>query len=310
MNTNSPLVSICGICYNHSKFLTEAIESFWNQEYKNIEIIVIDDGSPDGSGDMLLKLKEKSPFPMTVLTQENTGNIAYNMNKVMSGAHGKYMVLFSLDDVLLPDAISKSIGIMEQDDNIQFVASSYTQEIDDKSNYRSENIREKNRLRDIDNPSIDYLINMDFQYFHSYFVQGTLLRKSLIDAVGGYDEDIQGDDIIIRSKIAFYIKQHPQMTFKIINEPTFLYRVLGNSIACNSIRQYETIRDFVNRFHPNEETPQRYKNFCYRLIKDGKFSYFFSELKTNPRIKNYIIYLPYWVVKAMVIKLYQVHIRK
>ncbi|MCR5260802.1 MAG: glycosyltransferase [Candidatus Gastranaerophilales bacterium] len=304
MNTDNPLVSVCCLTYNQSKFIRATIESIWNQNYKNIELIVLDDGSTDGSGQLLDDLAKISPVPMTVLRQENSGNIAYNMNRTIKLAKGKYIALLSLDDIWLAEAVSKPVSIMEQDDDIQFVTTSQLQEIDDNGNPRKHRERVISRLADI-KETIDDLINLDYQYFHSYYMQGTLLRKSLIDAIGGYDENVQGDDIVLRSKIAFYMKEHPQMKFKIIHDTTFLYRVHNSSIAANPIRQYETVRDFINCFHPNDKTPKRYKNFCFRLVQQGKIAYFFSEIKTNPRIRWYVLLVPYWLVRAAAIKIYK-----
>ena len=67
---NNPLISVCCVSYNHEKFITKCLESIWNQDYKNIEIIVVDDGSSDNSVNILENLKSKSPFPMTILTQQ------------------------------------------------------------------------------------------------------------------------------------------------------------------------------------------------------------------------------------------------
>ena len=47
MTNNLPLVSICALSYNRQDYIKFAIESFWKQEYKNIEILTLDDGSSD-----------------------------------------------------------------------------------------------------------------------------------------------------------------------------------------------------------------------------------------------------------------------
>jgi alpha-1,3-rhamnosyltransferase len=80
-NLESGLISFCCVSYNHEKFIERYLESIWNlesiwtQDYKNIEIIVVDDGSTDESVKVLESLKSKSPFPLKILTQQNTGNV-------------------------------------------------------------------------------------------------------------------------------------------------------------------------------------------------------------------------------------------
>jgi glycosyltransferase involved in cell wall biosynthesis len=71
MNENyiKDLISICCLTYNHENFIRESIESIWGQDYRNIEILVLDDGSSDNGYNELLKLQKESTFPMTVIKQ-------------------------------------------------------------------------------------------------------------------------------------------------------------------------------------------------------------------------------------------------
>ena len=62
MSDKSPLVSVIVSCYNHEKYIEECILSILNQDYKNIELLVVDDGSSDTSVDIINRLKEKHGF--------------------------------------------------------------------------------------------------------------------------------------------------------------------------------------------------------------------------------------------------------
>ena len=74
MNNEKPLVSICFITYHHERFLEDALKGFALQRINfPIEIIIYDDFSTDTTRDLLLKFKETSPFPVTLLfPDENT----------------------------------------------------------------------------------------------------------------------------------------------------------------------------------------------------------------------------------------------
>ena len=63
------LLSVCCLSYNHAQFIEKCIKSIWNQDYDNIEILALDDGSTDDSINVLNSLKEISPIPMKVFAQ-------------------------------------------------------------------------------------------------------------------------------------------------------------------------------------------------------------------------------------------------
>ena len=90
-----PLVSVVITCYNYAKYLKEAIDSVLNQAYKNIEIIVINDGSTDNSDEIARSYGQKIQY----FYQENAGVIA-TRNKGIEKANGEFLVFLDADDRL------------------------------------------------------------------------------------------------------------------------------------------------------------------------------------------------------------------
>lgn len=105
------LCSVCCLGYNHANFLEQTIRSIWNDGYQDIEIIALDDGSSDESVKILNELADKSPFPMRVIAQENTGHIAKNINRLLKYASGEFVAVIALDDVYDKGCISKKAAI-------------------------------------------------------------------------------------------------------------------------------------------------------------------------------------------------------
>ena len=122
MEQNKPLLSVCCITYNHEKYVKEGIESIWNQDYKNIEIIVIEDGSTDKTLEELNNLAKVSKFPMKILTQKNTGNIGYNLNRTIKEAKGEYIIFTSLDDYYYPNVFGFLMEKILENKNIDFIS--------------------------------------------------------------------------------------------------------------------------------------------------------------------------------------------
>jgi glycosyltransferase involved in cell wall biosynthesis len=107
-----PKVSICVVCYNQKDFLEECIISIIEQDYKNIEIIVCDDASIDGSQKVLLALKDRFPRLMLHLNETNMG-ITENSNIGFRSCTGDYLCYIGGDDVMLPNKISIQVDFME-----------------------------------------------------------------------------------------------------------------------------------------------------------------------------------------------------
>ena len=104
----NPKVSICVPTYNRKKYLKETLDSILAQTYKNYEIIVVDDGSTDGTEDMIKQLG----VPITYHWQENGGDAAAR-NKLIELARSKYISFIDSDDLLFPDAIERLVKIVE-----------------------------------------------------------------------------------------------------------------------------------------------------------------------------------------------------
>src|ERR1700722_9202668 len=94
----SPLVSVVIPCYNSERYLAEAIESVRRQTYPRTEIIVIDDGSTDGTA----RIARSSP--VHYFYQPNSG-ISAARNRGLLHCHGEYVLFLDHDDCLLPKAI-------------------------------------------------------------------------------------------------------------------------------------------------------------------------------------------------------------
>ena len=109
---NKPLVTVCVITYNSSKFVLETLESIKAQTYENIELIVSDDCSKDNTIEVCKAwiYKNNSRFANTKLitSKKNTG-IAANANRGLRQAKGEWVKGIAGDDILLPNCLSDNI---------------------------------------------------------------------------------------------------------------------------------------------------------------------------------------------------------
>ena len=99
------LVSVLIPCFNAEAFVGAALESVLAQTYSPIEIIVVDDGSTDGSASVLDQFRARG---VTIITQANAGQCAA-ANQALSVANGAYIKFFDADDLLHPEIIDRQM---------------------------------------------------------------------------------------------------------------------------------------------------------------------------------------------------------
>lgn len=112
-----PTVSVIIPTYNRAKFIPAAIQSVITQSYRNIEIIVVDDGSTDGTKDVLSPFMDKIRYYHT----ENMGP-AHARNVGMKAASGKYIAFLDSDDLYLPGKLELQVAFMETHPEVGIVA--------------------------------------------------------------------------------------------------------------------------------------------------------------------------------------------
>ncbi|UCZ56946.1 glycosyltransferase [Desulfurispirillum indicum] len=112
MGTESPLVSIVMPVYNALPWLSEAIESMLSQSYDNFEFIIVDDGSSDGSREVLEQYAAKDQRIRLVFHDENKG-VPTALNNGVKLSSGKYIARMDADDISLPNRLEAQVNYLE-----------------------------------------------------------------------------------------------------------------------------------------------------------------------------------------------------
>jgi len=93
------LISVVVTCYNHENYIEQCLRSIFNQTYRNIELIVLDDGSTDYSPEIIQEVLKESPFVTTFESHENIG-VVRTRNKGLNLLNGDYFLFVDSDDFL------------------------------------------------------------------------------------------------------------------------------------------------------------------------------------------------------------------
>ena len=115
-----PMVSVVIPCYNYGHFLPSAVASVANQPGVDLDIIIVDDASTDGSQDVARALAAADPRIHLILHEQNKRHIA-TYNDGLREARGDYVVLLSADDLLAPGSLKRSTALMEHHPKIGLV---------------------------------------------------------------------------------------------------------------------------------------------------------------------------------------------
>ena len=114
MSESKPLVSIIVPIYNGEKVIRKCIESILNQDYQNFELLLMDDGSKDGSP-AICDEYAASDSRVTVVHKANSG-VSDTRNQAMAMAKGEYFQFLDADDWIVPEATKLLVRAMEEND--------------------------------------------------------------------------------------------------------------------------------------------------------------------------------------------------
>ena len=109
---NMPEVSVLMTAYNREKFILESIESVTQSTFKNLELIIVDDGSKDNTVELVRQSMQKDSRILLYQNENNLGDYP-NRNQAASYAKGKYILYVDSDDQIHPDAIDYCIKYFE-----------------------------------------------------------------------------------------------------------------------------------------------------------------------------------------------------
>lgn len=189
------LVSIVGISYNQVSFIEEALTSILQQNYPHIELIVVDDASSDKSQEIIkyfFKIHQVD-FPIHfIFHQENQGNCK-SFNEALALCKGKYIIDFALDDVMLPERISKQVAFFEQCSPQTGIIFSNAEIISEKSDFIQYHYAINSEKKAIKPPPQGKVFR---NILEKYFIcpPTMMLRKTMLIELGGYDENLAYED--------------------------------------------------------------------------------------------------------------------
>lgn len=222
MLTELPLISLVTPTYNRAKYLPETVNSVLNQSYRNIEFIVVDDGSTDSTGEYLATL----PSKVKVLRQSNAGQVAA-LTAGWDASTGTYLGYLSDDDILLPDAVATLVRHLEA-------------EPDAVATFPNTNLIDQNGRVFRERGGRPFSLAELVIEQECYIGPGAIFRRSVYDAVGGWDPQCKlGPDR------EFWMRVGCLGRIDFNPEVLALYRIHTGSLSISGIVSDKLVDEFI-----------------------------------------------------------------
>lgn len=185
--SSKPSLSVMLANYNHGHYLHESLTAIVEQDYDEFELLVIDDGSTDGSVAIIEEFVHKFPQIVFLQNSENEGGLKA-IQKLMAIAHGQYLYFGAADDRVLPGFFSRTMALLDKfpdvglcsalatmiEENGNAIGNYLTPVISDKPSYFTPDMAAKKLL----------------QYGPWFMGNSMIYRRASLAAAGGFRSDL------------------------------------------------------------------------------------------------------------------------
>ena len=260
MKNKSPLVSVILPTFNARRFLSRSILSVLNQTYRNIELIIVDDCSRDGSLKLIKKFAIKDKRIKYFRTQKNSGSASVPKNLGISKANGKYLAFLDADDYWMLHKLEYQM-LRISNYSFSFTAANYQKETSKKkSNFMINAFRIF-----LQTFFISRIINYGCQWiciYNPFLMSSAIIKKNVLG------KNIFNTDHNIREDLMLWLNIFKKYNKKIIFHPKILVTITRteNSVTSNRILEFNKIINSIANFFLTNQKNFIFKYFIFGIV--------------------------------------------
>ena len=238
---DTPLISVVIPCYKAADTLPGTLESVLSQDHAQVEVVAVDDGSPDDTSGVLLGYGDR----ITAVRIANSGGPARPRNVGIDQTQGEFVALLDADDMMLPGKLSAQAAVFAALPEVDLVCTDFRRVDADGSvlanSYLADYRGFRRLLRPTALPGVSLLSANDLHHelLRGNFVgtSSVMARRDRLRAVGGFDETLRnGDDIDMWLKLA-----RDGAVFAFLDRPYHDYRVNDAGISAGGWRRFPSV---------------------------------------------------------------------
>ena len=277
-----PLVSVVVTCYNYGKYLKNCLESVLNQTYKNIEILIVDDGSTDNTAELMKNFIGTANIKY--IYQNNAGQ-SRAKNVGIKNANGDFIAFLDADDLWCAEKIKKQISFFGKNEvGVVYCKAKYFDEDDDEVIFEltSPYIQPKR------GKVTEALLLDNFVPFSS-----SMVRKECFEKFGVFDETLKMGidwDLWLRISTAY--------EFDFVDEQLFYYRIGHNGQMSKNVEVRQQCSDrimerFLAHYPETVGVKTIEKATYYTYCNRGEYYRFIDKRKSTNLFLKAIRTLPF-----------------
>lgn len=283
---NLPLVSIMVPCYNHAPFIQDCIQSIIDQDYPNIEFIIIDDGSKDHSVEKIQALipQCEERFTRFEFRYRPNKGLGVTLNEMLAWVQGEYTCYLGSDDILFHSKTSIQIDYLQKHPETVAVFGSMML-IDENSN-------------PMEDSTIDGDPNKTFQrhtfediMLHQFYIPTPtcMCRTSALKATGGYDEELAIEDWYMWLRLS-----ETGMPLDRLTDTLTYYRRHGDNLSSKVLIMHNGRVETLKRFKHSPLYKKSMKIVYYMAlneIKNPPLSFIAGAIRDLP---SFLFSMKFW----------------
>ncbi|WP_460934469.1 glycosyltransferase [Spirosoma humi] len=261
LNRIKPWVSVICTSFNQQAYLEQALQSVIGQDYPNVELIVIDNGSTDGSAERIAEFIQPYPSIQFIRNRTNLGlNRAFNQGLALAG--GRYVIDLSADDVLLPSRISKQVALFEELAGPYAVVFSNATYIDPAGRDLGTHYAVDANGRSLAAVPSG---NVFRPILESYFIctPTMMMRRDVLNELGGYDETLAYEDF------DFWVRSASLYQYAYLDDVLTLKRQCPGSMSAQVVLPDNTLLQSTltvcHKAYDRCSTPEEYGALARRI---------------------------------------------
>ncbi|RKE49212.1 glycosyltransferase family 2 protein [Sphingobacterium detergens] len=266
MNTKIPTVTVLMAAYNSERYISQAIKSILNQTYANFELLIIDDGSTDGTIEQINTFDDNR---IKLLQNENNQGVVYTRNRAIEEAIGEFIAIMDSDDIATPNRLEILLNKFNKQPQLALIGS-HASIIDSNGHLTGQQIKVET-----DPQLLRYRLFFGNSFAHS----SVMIRTSVFREFGGYRLPLAEDyDLFLRISTKYPVLN--------LDEALLLYREhpmgISKKFAVELDNQLILIKEHI-LFHLNLPSDKKYQKiltppFIWNNIDIKDYKEFYTTL--------------------------------